>query len=75
MNEHAEALLGSSDVTGRPQPNRSILQNFRVTPAERDAIRAAAEWENMTVAAFIRAALAVRARDGYCKRLDAAEGP
>lgn len=48
--------------------NRSVLLNFRVTPDERDAIRAAARWENKTVAGFFRAAIAVRARDGFCKR-------
>lgn len=48
--------------------NRSVLLTFRVTPEERDAIRAAARWEQKTAAGFFRAAIAVRARDGFCKR-------
>lgn len=48
--------------------NRSVLLTFRVTTEERDAIRAAARWENKTVAGFFRAAIAVRARDGFCTR-------
>ena len=60
-----------SPVTRRgwsPRPNRSVLLTFRVTPAERDALRAAAAEANMSVASFIRAAIAVHARDGYCQR-------
>ena len=43
-------------------------KNFRVTPEERDAVRTAARWESKTVVRFLRAAIAVRARDGFCKR-------
>ena len=48
--------------------NRSVLLTFRVTPEEREAVRAAARWENKTLAGFLRAAIAVRARDAYCQR-------
>ncbi len=75
MKDHADTLLDMPHVT-RPgwhyHPNRSVLLTFRVTPAERAALRAAAKWENMTVAALIPAAIAVRARDGYCQHV--AEG-
>ena len=40
---------------------------IRVTAAERAAIRAAAKWENKKVSEFIRAAIAVRAEQGFCK--------
>ena len=76
MKDHADTLLGMSHVTQpgwRYTPNRSVLLTFRVTPDERDALRAAAKYENMTVAAFIRAAVAVRARDGYCRRKEVVE--
>ena len=53
---------------GRGRQNRTVLLTFRVTPQERDAIRVAAKWENKTVAGFLRAAIAVRARDGFSKR-------
>lgn len=72
--DHAQTLIDMSRETRtgwrylRRQENRTVLLPFRVSPKERDAIRAAARWENRTVAGFIRAAIAVRARDGYCKR-------
>ena len=71
MKEHADTLLGMSHVTRpgwRYRPNRSVLLPVRLTPTEREALRAAAKWENMTVSGFVRAAIAVRARDGYCQR-------
>ena len=49
------------------RPKRDIMLPIRVTAAERDAIRAAAKWENKPVAGFIRAAIAVRAEKGFCK--------
>ena len=71
---HRETLANMSPLTstgwshlqGR-QPRRCLV-TLRVTPEERDAIRAAARSEDVTVADFIRAAIAVRARDGFCKR-------
>ena len=59
---------GWSYVWGLDRETRSLMLPIRVTPTEREAIRAAAESENKSVAAFIRAAIAVRARDGFCKR-------
>ena len=61
-----ETRSGSTYFLGREK--RTVLLTFRVTREERDAVRAAARWENRTVAGFFRAAIAVRARDGYCKR-------
>ena len=71
MADHADTLLNMSSVTRRGwsyRPNRSVLLTIRVTPAERDALRPAAAEANMSVASFIRAAIAVCARDGYCQR-------
>ena len=65
-NMSPETRSGWNYFLGRE--NRSVLLTFRVTPQERDAVRAAARWENKTVAGFFRAAIAARARDGYCKR-------
>ena len=70
--DHPKTLLNMSPATrtgydywlGRQ--NRSVLVTIRVTPQERAAIRAAAESENLKVSKYIRAAIAVRARDGYC---------
>ena len=59
MNDPAETLLDLS----RPRRARSILLPVRVTAEERDAIRAVAEREDMTVADFIRDAIALRTRD------------
>ena len=76
MKEHADTLLEMSHVTRpgwRYRPNRSVLLPVRLTPDEREALRAAAKWENMTVSGFVRAAIAVRARDGYCQRNDSQE--
>ena len=64
---HCSTCPPSEDGTHRP--NRSILLPIRVTLAEREALRAAAAEANMSVAAFIRAAIAVYARDGYCQRV------
>ena len=71
MADHTATLLNMSSVARRGwsyRPNRSVLLPIRVTPAERDALRAAAAEANMSVASFIHAAIAVRARDGYCQR-------
>ena len=65
INMSPETRTGWNYYLGRE--NRDVLLTFRVTPQERDAVRAAARWENRTVAGFFRAAIAVRARDGYCK--------
>ena len=62
---------GWSYLQGRK--NRRLLVTLRVTPQERDAIRAAAEWEGVPVSKFIRAAIAIRARDGYCRREEVVE--
>ena len=72
MADHADTLLNMSPFTRRGwtyRPNRSVLLPIRVTPAEREALRAAAAEASMSVAAFIRAAIAVHARDGYCQRV------
>ena len=66
INMSRETRTGWNYYLGRE--NRDVLLTFRVTPQERDAVRAAARWENKTAAGFFRAAIAVRARDGYCKR-------
>ena len=50
---------GWSYVWGDARENRSLMLPIRVTPTEREAIRAA---------------IAVRARDGFCKREVAEEG-
>lgn len=73
MNHNKTLSNMSPETPGNPQrgrgrQNRTVLLTFRVTPEERDAIRAAAKWENKTVARFLRAAIAVRARDGFSKR-------
>ncbi len=71
--DHAQTLIDMAPETRsgwrylHRRENRTVLLPIRVSPKERDAIRAAARWENKTVAGFIRAAIAVRARDGYCK--------
>ena len=70
MADHADTLLNMSPFTRTYRPNRSVLLPIRVTLAERDALRAAAREANMSVAAWIRAAIAVYARDGYCQRVD-----
>lgn len=46
---------------------RKIMLPIRVTARERDAIRAAAKFENKKVSEFIRAAIADRAAAGFCK--------
>ena len=46
---------------------RTIMLPIRVTDRERAAIRAAAKWENKKVSEFIRAAIADRAAEGFCK--------
>lgn len=46
---------------------RKIMLPIRVTAQERDAIRAAAKWENKKVSEFIRAAIAERAASGFCR--------
>ena len=56
MKYHAGTLLDM------PRGRRSVLLPVRVTPEERDAIRAVAKRENMTVSGFIRSAIALRAR-------------
>ena len=69
----AETLLDMSRETRSvyryycARGDRTIQLPFRVSSAERDAIKAAATAENKPVSEFIRAAIAVRARDGYCK--------
>ena len=74
MEDHNKTLTNMSPETRSgwdyllAHQNRTVLLTFRVTRQERDAVRAAARWENRTVAGFFRAAIAVRARDGYCKR-------
>ena len=65
-NMSPETLRGWSYLHGRK--NRTVLLTFRATPEEREAIRAAAVWERKSVAEFIRTAIGVRARDGYCKQ-------
>lgn len=57
MKDHSGTLLGM------PRRKRSVLLPVRVTPEERDAIRAVAKRENMTVSGFIRSAIALRAQD------------
>ena len=57
MKDHTGTLLGM------PRRKRSVLLPVRVTPEERDAIRAVAKRENMTVSGFIRSAIALRAQD------------
>ncbi len=78
-NGHAETLRNLSPET-RPRgyynnywnrDRRKVLLTIRVTEKEREAIQAAASWENKPVAKFIRAAIAVRARDGFCKDQEA----
>lgn len=70
--DYRQTLLNMSPETRdftnywRGKRNRTVLLTIRVTPEERDAVRAAAEWEHRKVAKFIRAAIAARARDGYC---------
>ena len=59
------AIRGANYHYGRPK--RDIMLPIRVTAAERAAIRAAAKWENKKVSEFIRAAIAVRAEQGFCK--------
>ena len=59
MSDHTDTLLNLS----RPRGARSVLLPVRVTPEERAALRAVAKRENMTVADFIRAAVALRTRD------------
>ena len=59
MSDHTDTLLNLS----RPRGARSVLLPVRVTPEERAALRAVAKRENMTVADFIRAAIALRTRD------------
>ena len=78
--DHPKTLLNMSPATrsgfdywiGRQ--NRSVLLTVRVTPEERAAIRAAAESENLKVSKYIRAAIAVRARDGYCSNAHQHQG-
>ena len=71
--DHRKTLTNLSPLTRRGwsylqgRKNRRLLLTLRVTPEERDAIRAAADWEDVRVSDFLRAAIAVRARDGYCK--------
>ena len=65
---HCSTCHPSPAEAGAIAPNRSVLLTIRVTPAERDALRAAAAEANMSVASFIRAAIAVCERDGYCQR-------
>jgi len=67
-NMSRETSTNFADYWRGREKNRSVLLTFRVTPEERAAIRAAAKWENKTVASFVRAATALRARDGFCKR-------
>lgn len=67
-NMSPETRTNFADYWRGREKNRSVLLTFRVTPEERAAIRAAANWENKTVADFFRAAIAVRARDAFCKR-------
>ena len=70
MADHADTLLNMSPFRGWIyRPNRSVLLPIRVTVAEREALRAAAGEANMSVAVWIRAAIAVYARDGYCQRV------
>lgn len=57
MKDHAATLLDM------PRGKRTVLLPVRVTPEERDAIRAVAKRENMTVSGFIRSAIALKARD------------
>lgn len=57
MKDPADTLLDM------PRRKRSVLIPVRVTPEERDAIRAVAKRENMTVSGFIRSAIALRAQD------------
>jgi hypothetical protein len=57
MKDHARTLLDM------PRRKRSVLLPVRVTPEERDAIRAVAKRENMTVSGFIRTAIALKAQD------------
>ena len=71
--DHSKTLTNMSPLTRRGwsylqgRKNRRLLLTLRVTPEERDAIRAAADWEDVRVSDFLRAAIALRARDGYCK--------
>ena len=46
--------------------NKAPRRSSRTWPT-RPAIREAAEWENKPVSEFIRAAIAVRAEQGFCK--------
>ena len=77
MADHSKTLTGMSRETRTSRwsyifpgdrENRSMMLPIRVAPTEREAIRAAAQWENKSVAEFIRAAIAVRSREGFCKR-------
>lgn len=71
--DHRKTLTNMSPLTRRGwsylqgRKNRRLLLTLRVTSEERDAIRAAADWEDVRVSDFLRAAIATRARDGYCK--------
>lgn len=49
------------------RPKRDIMLPIRVTAAERDAIRQAADWEQKKVSQFIRAAIGGRAETGFCQ--------
>ncbi len=57
MKDHVGTLIDM------PRRKRSVLLPIRVTPEERDAIRAVAKRENMTVSGFIRSAVALKAQD------------
>ena len=66
MADHADTLLNMSPATRRGW----IYRPIRVHPwPSARRLRAAAAEANMSVAAFIRAAIAVYARDGYCQRV------